>query len=556
MPEERQAERPADRDAGTAIDTYRVCSAPNLVLLGIAGLACVAAALVVSRNGPAYASDTAVYFGMAQNLLDGQGLTSPITLAFTDYFSPIETAGFSGVIPITTLPYGYPLLLAVVSFLGVSLDTAARVLGAAGLGLAAAILAGMTLRTTRGSWPAATTTLLLFLVAGPLFEGFYPVSWLLLSSYALAEVVYLVLTLVAVLSMASLLRRNRARDVWCTGLLIGAAIATRYLGVALLLAVLVLVAFRPGWDLATRLRRGAALVALGVVPVLVWVIALRVQHGLGDPSTPLRFRPIRAALFTDGAETVAHWFLPTGVQGGLAVLFVVAFLGVTALAVALLMRRQRSDPLLVVMMAVAVAYVATLFGAILLTNSNIGFDGRLLAPVRVLTYVIVVTVVFEGVARLGRSASPSTARALAGGAVVVLGLLVCIPSVRSASRLVRDGGPVGPRPLSGLLAAADALPSDAFVMSNAPETIWLGTGKRSIIVPIRRVSEAGVDNPHFDRDLREAARLLARRDGFLVMFDGYDGLEIATTDEIAARLHLELVQRTTDGAIYRARRAQ
>jgi hypothetical protein len=89
-------------------------------------------------------------------------------------------------------------------------------------------------------------------------------------------------------------------------------------------------------------------------------------------------------------------------------------------------------------------------------------------------------------------------------------------------------------------------------MSNAPETIWLGTGKRSIIVPIRRVPEAGVDNPHFDRDLREAAELLERRNGFLVMFDGYDGAEIATTDEIAGRLPLELVERLPDGAIYRA----
>ncbi|MGZ8762136.1 MAG: hypothetical protein ACXW2Y_02285, partial [Acidimicrobiia bacterium] len=249
MPEERRAERAADRDVGTTAETYRVCSSRNLAVLGLAGLACVVLALVVSRTGPAYASDSAVYFGMAQNLLDGHGPTSPITLAFTDYFSPIATARLSGVVPVTTLPYGYSLILALVGAAGVSLDTAARILGAACIGLSAAVLVAITLRITRGSWPAAATTLLLFLVAGPQFDGFYPVSWLLLSSYALAEVLFLAITLLAVLAIATLLRRSRTVDVWYTGLLIGAAIATRYLGIALLLAVLVLVALRAGWDL-------------------------------------------------------------------------------------------------------------------------------------------------------------------------------------------------------------------------------------------------------------------------------------------------------------------
>ncbi len=537
------------------METYRTDTTRRLVVLGLIGLACGALALVVSRTGPTYASDSAVYFGIAQNLLDGHGPTSPITLAFTDYFSPVETARFEGVIPVTTLPYGYPLLLAIIGAFGVSLDTAARLLGAAGLGLCAALLGGMTLRVTRGSWPAASTTILLFIVAAPLFEGFYPVSWLLLSGFALAEVVFLAVTLLAVFAMASLLRNGRPVDVWCTGLLIGAAILTRYLGAALLLAVIVLVASKRSWTVGTRARRGAALIVLASAPVLVWVVALGVRYGLGAPSTPLRFRSIRSDLFSDGAETVAHWFVPTEVRGGLAVLTTIALFGVITVAIVLLRRRRGPDPIMWVVLTVAAAYVVTLFAAILFTNSNIGFDGRLLAPVRALTYVVVVWVVFEVVARAARSTSPTRARTVAGCAVVILGLFVCLPSTRSAARLVRDGAPIGPRALTGVLAAADALPSDAFVMSNAPETIWLGTGKRSIIVPIRRVPEAGVDNPHFDRDLREAARLLARRDGFLVMFDGYDGSEIATTDEIAERLPLDLVERLPDGAIYRSRSA-
>ena len=146
----------------------------------------------------------------------------------------------------------------------------------------------------------------------------------------------------------------------------------------------------------------------------------------------------------------------------------------------------------------------------------------------------------------------SWSRSLAGAAVVVLGLLAALPSARSTSRLVRDGGPVGLTALTGLVAAADELPPGAFIMSNAVETLWLGTAKRSIVVPIRRVPEAGVDNPHFERDLDEAAHLLERRGGYLVMFDGYDGSELATTEQIAERVGLELVQRVGDGAIYRA----
>jgi hypothetical protein len=532
------------------------------VLLAAAGGVAAAAALVAGRHGLAFASDSAVYLGTAQNLVGGRGPTSPITLAFTDAFSPLRTFGFDGAVPVTTLPPGYATVLAAFAALGVSLDAAARLVGALSLGTAAAAIALMAHRLTRGSWAAAAGAVLVFLVAGSVFDGFYPSSWVLLSIYVLSETLFLAASLLAVLAVARLVRRGTTRDVWWAGLAIGATVTMRYLGVAVLAAALVVVLFRTTWPRRTRVRRALGLAALGLGPTVLWLAGLWATVGRGRPSTPLRPRSRELDLFADGLDDVAHWFVPTSVTGWASVAVVLAVAALVTVGVRFVRARpagagappwQGPDRLFELLALFTAGYVGLLFLSRWLANSNLEFDGRLLAPVRAVAAVVLVSVGYHVLLGVLGGRRGGRAPRSAATATLLACVAVSLPGVAGTVDLLAEGTPIGRPRAEGMLRAVDELPPGSRLLTNAPETIWLVTGRRSVLVPVQQVPEVGRRNPTYARDLAQMPAALREERTFLVLLDGYDGRTLADAGTIGRRAPLELVGRWRNGSIYRAR---
>jgi hypothetical protein len=531
--------------------------------VGLALIGCVAAvvSLVASREGLAFASDSAVYLGTAENLLGGRGPTSPITLVFTDAFSPLRTLQLDGSVPVTTLPPGYSMVLAAIGALGLDSDTAARLVGAVALGGAAGLLALMARRLANGSWCAAAGAVVLFLVVGPVFDGFYPSSWVLLSMYALSETLFLALALLALLAVARLVRRGAATDVWWAGLAIGATVLVRYLGLAVLAAAVLVILFRTAWPRRTRVRCTLALGALALAPTLLWLLGLWAAVGRGRPSTPLRIRPLELDLFTDGVDNVAHWFVPRTVTGAGAIAVVLAVVALVAAAVLLVRARpadsppppwEGPDPLFVLLALFAGCSVALVLVSRWVANSNLEFDARLLAPVRAVVVVLLVSLGYHVLRRLLRGRPVRSAARRASGATLLGCALLTIPFAAGTSELVTEGTPVGRPRAGGVLRAVDRLPPGARLVTNAPETVWLVTGRRSVLVPVKRVPEVGARNPTYRRDLAQMPAVLGEPSTFLVLLDGVDGRTLADAPTIDREVSLSLVSRFADGSIYRA----
>ncbi|HZJ27984.1 MAG TPA: hypothetical protein VFF40_13395 [Acidimicrobiia bacterium] len=540
-------------------DRTRPTTEGLVVSIGL-GLIAAVLALLVSRDRISVAQDSAIYLGIAHNLLHGHGLTSPLTLLFTDSFTPLATRTFHGSLPVTTLPPGYSLLVAAVGVFGVSLETAARIVGALSLGVATFLLARMSLRLTGGAWPVAIGVAVLFLGAGPLSEaGIVPGSWLLLSAFALSEVPFLAVALATLLALAALLRTGSRSFLVLTGLGIGAAILLRFLGIALLGTAVLLVAFDRSHPLRERLRQVVVLGVLGLGPTLVWLASMALVVGRGKASTPPRYHSLATMRLRSGLENVAHWLVPTNVADGLAiVILVVVIVAVAGMAV-LLMRHDPPDflapvppdeplrdPLLRVLGVFAVISILALVGSHLVVNAAISFDVRFIAPLRAIAYVLLAVIVY----RFLRRAHVGVA------AVIVLGacIVVTLPFAGDAVRLVRDGAISGLSRPSPTIEAVRDLPEDAVIVTNVPEQVWLRADRSSIIVPVKFVPEADLRNDRYRADLAETKRLLEQPNTYLVMLGGLyqTGGLLATTEDLRQVVPLKPVAAYPDGAIYRA----
>lgn len=520
--------------------------------------------VVATRHGLRMWSDSAVYLGTAHNLLHGHGTTSPIALTYTDAFRPDAAVAFHGALPLTTFPPLYPAMLAAIGAFGVSLTTAARVVGIASLVAAALLITHLTLRLT-GSRIVALATALLFLLGGAVGQGVFglPGSWIILGSSVLSEAPFLVIVLATISVLGVLLERGEARELWSTAVLVGLAVLCRYLGVALVATAVILVLTRFGWPLATRIRRAALIGAVGGVPALLWLVSMRVFVGRGDP-LPNKFHPLTGSDLHDGLMTVVRWFVPTSVPDGWALTIVcVAAAGIlVAGAMTWWSRRARrartveyrsealtaGDATVRAMLVFIGVYVLAVLGSHFYLARNISFDARFLAVVRPLVYVLLATYAYRALRRVD-------ALATAAAGVVAAGCVLLSAWFAAPVGTLLHKGVALPQNSSPTVAAVKHLPRNALIFSNAVETLWGADGRNAVLMPVRWVNESDSFNPHVASDVRQVADLLRRPNSYVVHFNEIFPGTFAPLSDLQRVAPLEVVATFRDGTIYRRRPA-
>jgi hypothetical protein len=516
--------------------------------------------VVATRHGLRMWSDSAVYLGTAHNLLHGHGTTSPIALTYTDAFRPDAAVAFNGALPLTTFPPLYPVMLATIGAFGVSLMTAARVVGVACLVAAALLVTHLTLRLT-GSRVVALATALLFILGGAIGQGVFglPGSWIILGSSVLSEAPFLVIVLGTISVLGVLLERGERRHLWSAAVLVALAVLCRYLGVALVGTAVILVLTRFGWPLATRIRRAVLIGAVGGLPTLLWLVSMRVFVGQGDP-LPNKFHPLSGSDLHDGLMTVVRWFVPTSVPDAWALTIVSVAAGAIVVAGALTWWSRRSgrattaderaetltaaDATVRAMLVFIAVYLLAVLASHFYLARNISFDARFLAVVRPLVYVLLATAAYRALRRVDALA------ATAGGAVAAGCVLLSAWFVAPVGTLLHNGVAL-PENSSPTVAAVKHLPPRALIFTDAVETLWGVDGRSAVLMPVRWVNESDSFNPHVASDVRQVADLLRRPNSYVVHFNEVFPGTFAPLSDLQRVAPLEVVATFRDGTIYR-----
>jgi quinoprotein glucose dehydrogenase len=488
------------------------------IIVGLLG-----AALVwrITPFGIGLSPDSVSYVAAARWALAGQGVRS------------LEGG------PLAHFPPFYPVLLAAAGWVlrADPLD-AARWLNAALfavlLGLAGLVAARI------GRRPAAGLAAALLLLVSR--------DTVLLHAMAWSEPLAIVLGTVGLVLMARHIETGRRRLLALAAVALGLAALTRYAAVGYALAAaggLLLL------DRATPpLRRTIKAVALALVaaaPLVLWWLLTGARVGLGDRT--LTFHPLGRWDATKAAGTFSGWIgLPNTPPWVGGVLFVLLAAGLGAW----LLRRAgprlwADEPLAALLLLFSAVYVVVVVVCRVVVDAAILFDARILAPAQVSLVMAAAGLVARGLP----DPMPRRTRL----ALWVVGLALVTAHVAGTARWAREARADGlfytKRSLrtSELLARVRALPPTALIWSNAPDVVYIRTGRCARLLPRRQRPDNGRPDPGFASGWRE---LLGEPDAYVAWFDAFTWRSyLPTESEFAAAPSIETVTSLADGRLYR-----
>jgi len=433
--------------------------APGLVLAGIGALA-GALALAAARAGLEVGPDGAEYLGVAQRLADGHGFTRAFGLPGRrlDHYGPL-----------------LPAVLAPGELLG---DARAwgRVLHVVLFAADTALVGVVTRRLARGVLAPAVVAAVLFALTSPL---------LVVYASVLSEPVYLTLELGFLLVLAGHAERPRGRTLVAAGGLAGLAVLARFVGLAMVGAGVVVLAWcrtRATRDRARdRARDVLVFVAVAVVPFAWWTLSARLG-GASPTDREAAWHPVTAEQAGEAVRTLGGWLVGSSLADDTAQVLTSLLLAaavVLGTTVAGLHARRSAGPprtfdpdLLATLLVTAASHVFVVLATVSVLDRTTPLSARILAPV----YVCLLPV--------GAVALVALARRRGGARAVAVAVLVALVGIRGAdaartverhdaSRLrwaaaVWDASPI--------VEAARALPDGTPVWSNAPDLLWYRAG--------------------------------------------------------------------------------
>jgi len=514
--------------------------AASVALVGLIGVG------VATRDQPGATVDSAEYLAVAQGLRGGHGFTSPY-LSFGEPFPDVVHP--AGRVPLGHFPPLYPLVLA-----GLSASTrtkpltATRWLGAAALGAVAGMVTYLVGSRGRS------------LIAGAVAGGLtLAPDVLIANSMAWTEGLFGLEVVATLVLLDRHLTCRRRANAAALVVVAAAAPLTRYAGIAVPVAVaLSLVIAGQG---RTRRWRDAALLGGGaLVPLIMWVTLS--GHGVGRGSAGLLWHPPDALEIHQGLAVVAGWLHITGPRAWqIGAVLVCAVSVVVVVTFARGVRGRRSGAptgpssadlavargrLAGVAATMSISYLFAVIASRLFVDAAIPFDARLLLPLHLMAAI-----------GLPLAALAIGAASVRRGALVVAGL-VALLTVRDGVEAMTafpdaNAGYLGARwRRSAGIEAIRGLPSDTLVVTNAPDPVWLQTGRASLFLPLRTDLYADRPNGLYVRQLHALEAAVDHRTAVIVFFRRPTrGTRRHLDRRVLTTLDFRFDRRLADASVYR-----
>lgn len=503
----------------------------GLALAVLAAAACCVSLVMTARN-VGYDPDSAVYLGVAHNIVDGRGPTVPITF-YTDRYSPATAAAFHGAVPSTHFTPLYPAVLAGFEALGLDGTAAARVLDGLILAFNMVLFTIVLSRAlVNRSWWVSAAGAVVLMVSG---------TWIVVHTYALSEALFLTWILAGLVLIPRYLVLPSPRTLALLSLCGAGAVLTRWVGVSFAITVATLIGLRAAWPAVVRARRAALVLGATATAGAAWALF----GALAGGSFPrvLSYHPPAKAAGTI-LTLLADWFIHPRPPGGRVLMLCV--LGAVLVLAATFTRWQRGRSsqevqsserawLLVALIVFAIVYVVVVLGArtffdasipvVLNTTLDVWRAARIFVPLLPVALILAIAAVHEIAFRLltRDDGGRSPARAHTWSALAAVGgcmLLVVLPVsyVPTTYRDVSDSLDARRRPaLGSLTRAVRSLPSATMIVTNAPDDAYLATGRPLLIAPLRHVFVTGRTNHAFQREVSDLAAILRDRRGVLLL---------------------------------------
>jgi hypothetical protein len=499
--------------------------------------------IIASTQGdPGVTVDSGSYLAVADGIRTGHGPTSPVMHYGEPYPAHIDIGERTVV---THFPPLYPAVIA--AFGGVTgLDSlqAARWLGALTMAITVAWVTILVGRRTQ--------SIGLALLGGGMAMA---TDLVRVNSMVWSEGIFGLAVIATIVQAERYLRCPTAARRWSLIALAATGPLIRFMGLALPVGVALIVVVLGAGSLRRRCRDAVLVAGLALVPIGAWTAVA----GIGRGSGSLRWHPPPAEAVLAGFRAIGQW---AGLgDGGAQVAGVLVIAAAAGVGLTWSRQVHRSstgaDPagrfatpddmrtLGAAGLLIAGTMVVLLVLARLLVDALIPFGSRMLAPLHLVAAIVVPL----AVSRLPR---PSRHLAVALGLTVVVAGLV--GAGRDAARFSESNSSYTGRrwERSPTMAAVRSFPRGTVVATNAPDAVWLHTGRAPLMLPLRTDLYGGGPNRQLPEQAEVLAEALRGEQAIVVFFDRpTQGGQRSLDPRLTSALGLEVDDRYEDGTTYR-----
>jgi 4-amino-4-deoxy-L-arabinose transferase-like glycosyltransferase len=366
-----------------------------------------------------------------------------------------------------------------------------------------------------------------------------------------SEALFLILGFAGMAALASWLTRPAAWKGVLAGVLTGLALLTRFAGLPFALAGAAAILLLAKRSRARRWTDALLYLALSLAPLLMWMGFASVAAGEAT-NRSLSLHPPGLTQAMQALTTLGAWFqLPASTPWPVVGLALAGW-GLFILVGVIGFRRDEGDatlpPLVVLLLLFMPIYGAFLLLSLTFFDANTPLDHRILVPFFVAGVMLTLFALTTWWDR-----APVNRRWVRVALVAMLGLFLLF-SWRSTLAQVRIMAATGAGwssarwRTSPTLSAVQALPPSLIIYSNAPEAVYLWTGRPARSLPRLVQPMTRQVNPAYEEELDAMAEDLTRGEGVLVYFTAVPRLW--DLQDLRQKMRLWPVLQHSDGIIY------
>lgn len=419
--------------------------------------------------GPGISPDSIVYLSTARNILAGNGF-------------------FTEDRPMTHYPPAYPLLLAASRLAGSDALQSARWLHAVLFAINAVLIGILAYVSARKNLIAAISAVILFLSHESMLD-IHTMAW--------SEPLFITFSLAAVIVLVFYLSKPRFMMLIATGIFLGLALSTRYVGITLLPPMMLgifLFADRPR---KAKIQDSLILLLTGAAPLMAWLIR---NFIVADTAANRKFlfHPITLPEIEMLFNTLYDFWFPLNISNG-AKIAVVLSACILVMGIFKRVRNKPENAAQTILIVFCITYLVFLFFSISFIDAATPLDGRILSPVYVFGTILVISL-FQSMSILKES--PMIWKSF----VVICLIVAGINTNRMASwaaLLHNEDGRGYNNSLwrdSQSLGFVRSLPKGVLIYSNGPDVIGFITERNAKMIPHKISSISRTLNPDFRRD--------------------------------------------------------
>ncbi len=268
-------------------------------------------------------TDSIAYLWSAENLVNGLGIG--------------RIDGGGNFVPYTHWPPLYPAFLAGFKLLGFTALDGARLFGGVCIFLMITLI-GLIVAILTDYSPFYVAVFSLIIILSPYFFD--------TTYYAMSEPLYMVLSLASILLLEKYLSSTKKIYLVLTTLLVGMTLLTRYVGISLLVACLIMLALqKKTWR--SKLLDCGLTGTISLVPTIIWFVRNSIDSGYAT-NWVFSIYPFAQGELLKAGQVVLGWINPTSQLATIGVVKTIALILMTIVISALYFRsksHQQSNPL-------------------------------------------------------------------------------------------------------------------------------------------------------------------------------------------------------------------